>query len=165
MSSGKRAKVTYCWDTSVFLAWLGEEATAPLNDIGLVADEIDRGDANLLVPVTVYSEVLEAKNTPAQMEKFRKFLDRSNVVVADTTKVIADKAGQIRSRGIQVHPPRSIKTPDATMMATAIVYGTDVFHSLEPKHHNLDGSPIVDGLKIELPKLFGGQGSFLDAPA
>ena len=46
---------TYCWDANVFLAWLGEEATAPLADIDLVRGEIDKGEANLLVPVIAYS--------------------------------------------------------------------------------------------------------------
>lgn len=163
--SSKRVEVTYCWDTSVFLAWLGEEAAAPLNDIALVVGEIDGGEATLLVPVTVYSEILEARHTTAEMERFRQFLDRTNIVAADTTKAIAEKAGRIRSRGIEAGPARSIRTPDATFMATAILFGASVFHTLETKLINLNGSPIVDGLRIELPKLAGGQGSFLDAPA
>ena len=123
--------IIYCWDSNVFLAWLGEEKSAPLANIELVIDEIDKLLAVLLVPVTAYSEVLEAKHTNKQMDKFRKFLERSNVIVADVTKAIAEKAGEIRSRGLTARPKRSIRTPDATFMATAIIYRADVFHTLE----------------------------------
>jgi len=145
--------VTYCCDANVFLAWLGEEATASLGDIDLVFGEIDRKVASLLVPVTAYSEVLEARHTPAQMEKFRRLLDRSNVVVADTTKTIAERAGLIRSRGIEAKPRRIIKTPDATFMATAIIYRATVFHTLETTQlPGLSGTDIVDKLVITAPK-------------
>lgn len=76
---------TYCWDATVLLAWLDEEQTAPLHEIDTIVREIDRNEAILLVPVTAYSEVLEAKHTPEKMAQFKKFLERSNVVVADTT--------------------------------------------------------------------------------
>lgn len=146
-------KPTYCWDASVFLAWLGGESSAPLNDITLIVAELDRGDSNLLVSVTAYSEVLEAKHTKEAMERFQKFLERSNVVVADITKAIAEKVGQIRSRGLQATPIRKIKTPDAQFMATAILYGADVFHTLETTQLPLlSGTDIVDGLRIEKPR-------------
>jgi hypothetical protein len=90
----------YAWDSTVFLAWLGEEATAPLADIAAVVQEIDSGEANLIVSVTAYSEVLEAKHTEEQMGKFRRFLQRSNVVVVDQTVIVAEKAQQIRSKGL-----------------------------------------------------------------
>jgi hypothetical protein len=43
-------------------------------------------------------------------------------------------------------------------MATAIVFGADVLHTLEDKMLNLDGSAIVDGLAIKRPKPLSGQG-------
>ncbi len=145
-------QVIYCWDTSVFLAWLGEEKSAPLGDIDLIIGEIDRGEAILLVPVTAYSEILDAKHTPEQMAKLEKFLSRSNVVIADTTKPIARKVGEIRGQGLKEDPPLKLKTPDTTFIATAIHFEANVLHTLEEKMRKLDESPIVDGLKIKLPK-------------
>jgi len=146
-------KPTYCWDATVLIAWLDEESTAPLAEIAEIVEEIDQRKANLLVPVTAYSEVLEAKHTPQKMEQFKKFLERSNVTVADTTKAIAEKAGQIRSRGLQAKPARKIKTPVATFMATAIIYGAHVFHTLEDQQLPLlSKTTIVDGLEICSPK-------------
>ncbi|MGD0898734.1 MAG: hypothetical protein ABR915_12930, partial [Thermoguttaceae bacterium] len=59
MRNKTRAK--YCWDTSVFLAWMKAEEGAPLDDIELVAREIDGGNADLIVPVTIYTEILDTK--------------------------------------------------------------------------------------------------------
>lgn len=155
-------RVTYCWDSSVFMAWLGDDAVAPLDNIQLVFDEIDSGKASLLVPVTAYSEILEAKHTAEQMMQFEKFLERSNVVVADTTKAIAKKAGEIRSRGLRAKPKLGIKTPDVTFLATAIIYRADAFHTLETTHlPQLSGSDLVDKLLICSPGPLSGHRSYL----
>jgi predicted nucleic acid-binding protein len=153
-------RITYCWDSNVILGWLGGEASAPLDDIQLVIDELDSGKAVLLVPVTAYSEVLEAKHTPNQMVQFKKFLERSNVVVADVTQAIAEKAGQIRSRGLEAKPKRKIATPDAIFIATAIIYRADAFHTLETTQlPQLSGLDIVDKLKICPPGPLSGHRS------
>lgn len=156
-------KVIYCWDTNILVAWLREEATAPLGDIELVVSEIDAGAAILLMPVIAYSEVLEAYYTPAQISRFRQFLERSNVEVANITKPIAEKAGQIRNRGLTAKPKRSIKTPDATFIATAIVYKANVLHTLEEGGWAaFSGSDMVDGLKISKPRPFRGTTSLFN---
>ena len=118
---------------------------------------------NLLVPVMAYSEVLDAKHSSEQMAVFWKFLAKSNVVVADTTQTIAEKAGEIRSRGLLATPQLSIKTPDATFLATAIVYKATVFHTTETtKLPGLNGSPIVAGLRISAPCPWDGTRSILN---
>src|SRR5438309_2152778 len=68
--SDKR-KPIYCWDSTVLIAWKDEEQGAPLGDMDLIVSEIDKREANLLLPVTAYSEVLRAKHTPDQMDKFK----------------------------------------------------------------------------------------------
>lgn len=148
-------KPTYSWDASVFIAWLRQESTAPLADIGVVVDQIDAQTANLLVSVVAYAEILSAKHSAEQMQWFQDFMRRSNVTVADTTQTIALRVEQIRSAGLA--EGRKIKTPDATFAATAIVHGADVLHSLDPDLLNLNGSKIVDGLRITRPMDIGGQ--------
>ena len=152
---GKAKRPKYCWDTSVFLAWMKAEEGAPLDDIAAVADEIDNGSADLIVPVTIYTEVLEAKHTRKEIEKFQLFLKRSNVQSVDTTVGIAQKASEIRSRALKER--RKLKTPDAQVIATAIIYGADVLHSLDPDIVNLSGSRVVDGLRISSPLPITGQ--------
>jgi predicted nucleic acid-binding protein len=154
------SKPIYCWDTTVFLAWLNEEASAPLADIDLVAKEIDAGEAILVVPVTIASEVLDSKLNGDQRAKLTAFLKRSNVINADTTLAIAQKAGEIRSAGLAMKPQRKIKTPDATIIATAMLYKCDALHSLDDRGNGplkLNGLPIVGGLKICKPVATGGQ--------
>lgn len=151
-------KTVYSWDATVFVAWIDEEETAPLATIDMVAGEIDSGDANLVVSVTAYSEVLEIKRGRDQMDKFRNFLKRSNVIVADNTVLIAEKAGRIRSDGLK--DGRKIKTPDATFIATAIIYRADVFHTLDDQLLNLSGLDLVDKLKICKPAPLSGLFSF-----
>lgn len=128
MSKAKRP--VYCWDTTVFLAWIKAEKESPLDDIAAVADEIDGDRASLIVPVNLFTEVLEAKHTKKQRKQMELFLRRSNVQVVDTTLPIAQKASAIRSTGLQ--EGRKLRTPDAQIAATAILYGADVLHSLDP---------------------------------
>lgn len=154
---------TYCWDANVFLAWLGEEASAPLGDIDLVRGEIDKGEANLLVPVLAYSEVLEAKHTPEQMEAFRGFLQRSNVDVANITQAVAEKTQQVRSRALGLKQKVKLRTPDATYIAVAILFKADVLHTLEATQlPKLSGTDVVEGLKITLPRPLRGTTSLLN---
>ncbi|MBI3465125.1 MAG: PIN domain-containing protein [Planctomycetes bacterium] len=145
-------RTNYAWDTSVLIAWLSDEATAPLGDIGLVVDEIDREKepANLIISVTTFSEILESKHTSEQIEKLGRFLLRSNVISVDTTFPIAQKASQIRNAGLK--EGRKIKTPDAMIIATAVLLRADVLLSLDDVMLKLSESPIVDGLRITLPR-------------
>ncbi len=155
MSKSRRPK--YGWDTSVFLAWIGQEECYPLDDIALVADEIDASRADLIMSAIVYSEILEAKHSKQQMKQFQMFLKRSNVIVVDVTIGMAQKAAEIRGKAAKAKEKRRLKTPDAIVIATALVYGADVLHSFDPHLVNLSGTAIVDGLKITHPHLITGQ--------
>src|SRR5690349_18970691 len=62
-------KASYAWDTSVLIAWLCQEAGAPLGDIDLVVDEIDREKSNLILSATTFSEILETKYNPDQLDQ------------------------------------------------------------------------------------------------
>jgi predicted nucleic acid-binding protein len=148
-------KVNYAWDSGVLIAWLGEEDTAPLADIDLVVGEIDSGRANLILSVVTYSEILESKYNKEQLNKLDSFLQRSNVITVDTTRPIAQKAAQIRDAGLS--EKRKIRTPDATIIATAILHKAHVLHTLDDGILNLNGTRIVDGLAITRPFLKSGE--------
>ena len=153
MSKKRRPK--YCWDSSVFLAWMKEEAGAPLDDIGLVADSIDDDRADLIVPVTVFSEIIEAKHTKSQLHRMQQFCKRSNVLSVDTTRAIAERAGELRSALLK--EGRKLKTPDAQITATAILYGADALHTLDPDLLKISKSAAVAGLVIIKPRLMTGH--------
>jgi predicted nucleic acid-binding protein len=150
-------KPNYCWDACIFIAWLGDDRTAPLNDIAAVIDEIEQKKANLIVPVTAFMEVLEVHQSADQMDKFEQFLKRSNVYTVETSIPIGKKAGEIRNAGLKCRPKRNIHTPDATYIATAILHKADVLHTLEKPFLSLDGHPIVERLRITKPKPLSGQ--------
>lgn len=155
----KQRHYRYAWDTSVFLGWLNREASAPQADIEAVLNEIYANRGTLIMSVVTHMEILDAKHTAQQQRAWEGFLKRSSVLRVDATFPIADKAKEIRERGL-LGPPsqqRKIKVPDATIIAAAINQQADVLHSLEPRHINLSGSTIVDGLKITLPCLSTGQ--------
>ncbi|HVC98954.1 MAG TPA: PIN domain-containing protein [Pirellulales bacterium] len=156
----KDGKPVYCWDTSVFLAWINEEQDAPLSDIIQVAEEIDRNEAIMVVPVTVPTEIFTSTMTAEQKHKFSRFLKRSNVINATITFAIATKAREIREAGHAMKPVRKIKTPDAQIIATAIIYQCDALHSLDDRGSGplkLNGMAAVDHLRIEKPIKFSGQ--------
>lgn len=144
-------------------AWIAI-AGSPLKEIDYLVDQVNSKRADLIISVVTYTEMLRAKHTPKQAAAFDDFLKRSNINRVDVSFPIAQKAEQIRSKAITMfakHQQRSIKTPDAQIIATAIVHEADVFHSLEPMHHNLSGHAVVDGLSITTPKDISGQMSLL----
>ena len=61
------SKTNYAWDSTVVIAWLSEEASAPLDDMQAVVEEIDGGTANLIFSVLTFSEILESKYTADQL--------------------------------------------------------------------------------------------------
>jgi predicted nucleic acid-binding protein len=149
----------YCWDSTVLLAWLQEEATAPLGDIELVVKEIDSKEATLIIPATVYTEILEARLKPGERDKLDAFLKRSNVIAADLTVPIARRAADMRNRGLEEQPKRRIKTPDAHMAATALSLAADVLHTLDSDLLQLHNHPTAENLNICQPRpLFGQKG-------
>lgn len=157
---------TICWDTSVYIAWLNQQTDAPLADIDAILDDVHANRCVLMVPVTVYTEIVRAKHSAEQITAFDRFLDRSNVMTIEQSIGVARATERLRSRAVSMDldggkvkagQERSIKASDAAIIATAILYKADVIHSLEPKHIILSGSPIVEGMRICKPVGPGGQ--------
>jgi predicted nucleic acid-binding protein len=153
----KSKKPIYCWDSTTPIAWLKGEQSAPLADIDLVVQEVDADEAIMIIPATVYSEILEVNFEPDQLAAFDAFLNRANVLSVDLTPQIARRAAAIRERGLAERPKRKLKTPDAQIAATAIAYGANVLHSLDDDLLHLNGHDTVDGLAICRPIPFSGQ--------
>ena len=108
------SKPKYCWDTSVFLAWLNREKSAPLADIDLLLDDFHAERAILVVSATTYTEILRAKHSAQQAEAFNRFLMRPNIVRVDVSFEIAGRGEQLRSEAITTAKKgqeRNIRTP------------------------------------------------------
>ena len=153
------SKARYCWDTCVFIAWLKGEPDKPLADIRAVASKIDADDGILIVPVTIFTEMQRSKFSTSQWDQFEQALDRSSVIVANTTAAIAQQASLLRDKAEA--EGRKIKTADATVIATAIAYGADALHTFDSLLLELHRSEIVDGLAITHPIPRSGQRGLL----
>ena len=156
MRYGSGGGVTrYCWDTGFLLAWLMNEPHAPLFEMALIVDRVDAGDAVLVLPVTVVSEVLMTRHPPRFATQFERFLLQPHVDVVNTTLPIARRAARIREIGLAERPRRKLRTPDAQILATATLKRCHVLHTLDARHLlKLDGKPQADGVPIERPSLY-----------
>lgn len=97
--------------------------------------------------------MLEIGDSEEAARLFRQFVKRSNVVLVDVTPTIAEKAAVLRKRAMEerkVRQPQNnkLKTPDAIIAATAIVFDVNVLHSYDPDLCNLSGDVILDGLFV-----------------
>ena len=175
--AGTSNRVVYSWDTNVFLAHLKQEAGKPLEDIGAVADEIERGIADCVISVIVVAEMLDAIDDPQLATDFQEFMKRPNVELVNVYPKLARKTAELRKQwqytassthearqpnncpscGKSLGENRNIKTPDAIVLMTAMLHGATVLHSFEPGMKRHSKTTLVDGLEICDAKLYSGQ--------
>lgn len=153
-------KPIYCWDTTIFAAWLGAPVRPELSipDMEAVAREIDANDAVLVTSVMAYAEVLRARYSPEAFAKFKAFLTKTNVDVVDITQGVAEKVEELRSACLKIG--RSLKRYDATFIAAALKRKAHVLHTTDDGVLALNGHAIVGGLKICMPILLNKQKVF-----
>lgn len=133
MKTGKRK---IYWDSSCWLAWLNGEGleTWPADVVDGIRDvviEIESGATILFTSSLSRTEVPIERLNEIQKEKYAKLLRRSNVMQVDPTVKVFDRAAQIREFHAQQIPKRSVLTPDAIHLATAIIYGADEFQTMD----------------------------------
>lgn len=139
------------WDTSVFLAWLQGEKSAPLDAIKDRIAEVELGQIRLGASIVLFAELLDVDAPPDQLLRFEQMIADELVLLFDVDRRIARTAGRIRSQAGNLKPKKSVKTPDALHLACAIHTDAIEFHTLDRQLLNLSGTPIVDGLTIRLP--------------
>lgn len=150
-------KPRYCWDTSVFISWFEAESRSDTPSMKAVVHEIEKKEAILVVPVIVYTELLELHHSESVLADFRRFLKRSNIQVANITMGLAEKAEQIRTRAGKEKPARKVKTPDALYLSCSLKTSVDMLHSFDTDMLKLNGSPTVEGLRICTPRTLSGS--------
>ncbi len=162
--SGNDKRTVYSWDTCVFLALLKREADKPLADIVAVATDIELGKADFVVSTIVIAEMLDLIDDLSLAAEFNGFLQRPNVLVVNVDPQIARRTARLRSEWRASATPdekRNIKTPDAIILATAMLAGASVLHTFEPKLQRLSKTELVEQLSITSPLLASGQKVFL----
>jgi PIN domain nuclease of toxin-antitoxin system len=120
------------WDTTCWLAWLHDERLWPANILtGLqdVVHEVETGTAVLFTSAITRGEIFWGKLDLDQKNMFAKLMRRTNVTEVSADPRITDRVSQIR----EYHAARGqrVQTPDATHLATAVLYRADEFHTMD----------------------------------
>ena len=133
-----------CWDTSVLIEYMTEKEPGRIRDIQTVIQSIDSGQYKLTFSTLVYVEVLESAMPGKSIKKFDEILENIDMVTTFAVDIIiAKKAQDIRNR-----IPKTISTPDAVHIATAIISEAQFFHTFDESLLKLSGTPEVDGIAI-----------------
>src|SRR5580658_10504478 len=140
------------WDTTCWLAWLLDERFWPppvIIGIQDVVYEVETGNALLFTSAVTRGEIFFGKLDLDQKNKFAKLMRRSNVTEISADPRVMDRASAIR----EYHAARGqrVQTPDATHLATAVLYRADEFQTMD----GLGSSGTKRGL-LKLNKDVGG---------
>ncbi len=138
----------FYWDSCLFLAWLKDEVrpTGEMDGVRDIIQRAKRRDARIMTSVLTTVEVLAAK-IPAGMDKiFKDVVKRTNRMSMDTR--VAELAHDLRNH--YVAQSKSLKTPDAIHLATAILYRATEFHTFDEKLLGYSGN--VGGNKLIICK-------------
>lgn len=139
----------YYWDTCMFLAWLKNEARQPgeMDGVREIIERSHRRDCKLMTSVLTTVEVLQAK-IPAGVDTLLTGLMKRMLRVGIDTKV-AQLAHDIRNQ--YAKEDRSLKTPDALHLASAILHRADEFHTFDQQLIDMSGNVAGHRLVICKP--------------
>jgi predicted nucleic acid-binding protein len=125
----------YYWDTCLFLAWLKDEErkTGEMDGVREIIERAKRREVKLMTSVLTSVEVLSAR-IPAGLETlFAGLMRRINRQGMDTK--VASLAHDLRNFYAQ-KGGKTLSTPDAIHLATAILYRADEFHTFDNENSN-----------------------------
>lgn len=134
----------YYWDTCLLIAWIKDEqrASGEMDGVREVIARLKRREVKIITSVLTTVEALQCK-LPAGVE--RLFLDTmKRIVRVGVDSRIASMAHDIRnyySLREQEFAGKTVFTPDAIHLATAIIYRVTEFHTFDR-----DGSNKALGL-------------------
>lgn len=162
----RQGKPIIYWDTCIFLAWLKDEKrpNKEMDGVNFIAHEIHDNHVILITSVVTKGEVLESTLDKRGLILWDSFFKRKNAreVVADgrIMQLTHDIRDYYQQRKIADGLP-TLTLPDATHLATAIIYGATEFHTFDendiPKRRRailpLNGNVAGHPLKICKPPL------------
>ena len=155
------------WDSCIFLAWLKDEDGAPSDKEGqaFIARLLDEGRLRLVTSTIARVEVLASTLTPRKEKLFVSFLRSEKVILRAPDLPVVALASKIRdhyykeNRDKEKGSRRTVCTPDAIHLATAIASGVPLFHTFDRKNTRdclgllgLDGEVAGHPLRIRRPR-------------
>jgi predicted nucleic acid-binding protein len=120
------------WDTTCWLAWLNDERHWPPSVITGIQDvvyEVESESSVLFTSTITRAEIFFGKLDLNQKNLFARLMRRTNVIEVSADPRIMDRASAIR----EYHAARGqrVMTPDATHLATAVLYKADEFQTMD----------------------------------
>ena len=154
----------FCWDSSVLIEWLQGEQGGNVNqkkfrEVEQVVSALEGKKVQLIMSAIVYPECFGPDLSTREPDRLDVFFQNTEIEIAPVNIIIAKKAQKIRAR--YSSGGKSLKTPDAIHLATAISYNVQAFHTYDGKLLKLDGEDEIDGLKVSKPFV---EGSSLPLP-
>ena len=148
------ADPTYYWDTCLFLAWIKDEErpSGEMDGVREIIERSKRREVRLVTSVLTLVEVLQSR-LPVGMDTLFSGLMKRIIRLGMDSKV-ASVAHDIRDHYMSRTAEfggKTLSTPDAIHLATAILYRVDEFHTFDR-----DGSSKSLGL-IPLSGNVGGH--------
>lgn len=129
--------IQYYWDTCLFYAWLKNEDRPPEDMAGLdfILQENKQRKNVIFTSTITIAELLQGKIDEEAEARFQEALQRSNLVTIDVDPPIAEEARRIRDFYFNENGQtgKTVCTPDAIHLATAIIYRADEFHTFDGK--------------------------------
>ena len=126
----------YYWDSCLFIAWLKDEQrkTGEMDGVRDVIERAKRREAKLMTSVLTLTEALSSKIPVGMDTLFANLLKRISKQGIDTK--IATLAHDLRDYYVQKsveHEGKTLSSPDALHLATAILYRADEFHTFDER--------------------------------
>jgi predicted nucleic acid-binding protein len=130
--NGDNKPIIY-WDACIFYAFFKGEEHKPgeLEEIKKQAQLIDANQLILITSAITLTEVLSGKLPADKKDVFPDLFKRPNILCIETTLKIARLGHQIRDY-YKCHTDfggKTVSTPDAIHLASAITYDADVFYN------------------------------------
>jgi predicted nucleic acid-binding protein len=128
------ANPLYYWDTCLFLAWLNDEErkAGEMDGVREVIARHKRREVRLVTSVLTRVEVLQARIPAGVGTSFTDLLKRMTQLGIDTK--VASLAHDLREHYVinaATYGGKTLSTPDAIHLATAIHYRVDEFHTFD----------------------------------
>lgn len=122
-----------CFDTCSWSGFLKGERHHDLASLSAILKLYDQEKIILLIPAIIICEIATADN-PSLVTTFELAIKRDNAEQLDITIPVARFAADIRRLS-----SKSVKTPDALVIAAAHYYGADLLVSSDTRILSLDG--------------------------
>lgn len=129
----------YYWDTCIFWAWLRNETNRKPGEMEGIHDCLERvkkRQISIMTSVITYTEITSLK-LPAGVETMlEEVMQRPNCAKIGVDMRVAKLARDLRNYYLaksDIYGGKTIATPDALHLATAILYKANEFHTFDEK--------------------------------